>query len=186
MFFSSLHYEAVKDLLNLKLHFSTSLNPIKEAALYYEILGLIETNFSALRIKTRVKKSVIETLISEFGNADESMLKTFVLDRDLEGRTTIELVNELQLVDFFTKLEPIIDELWRSPYERKGYIFQTSTTYYICCKSNINTPKPINPWKWNPASRANNHPIRYKIWRASPMTRFFMESFYILGFTIYL
>lgn len=48
------------------------------------------------------------------------MLKAFVLERDIEGRTTIEIVNELQLVDFFTKLEPIIDELWRSPYERKG------------------------------------------------------------------
>lgn len=70
---------------------------------------LIEANFSALKIKSKEKKTQIEELISSFGDADESMLKKFVLDRDLEGRSTIELVDQLQLVDFFTKLESIID-----------------------------------------------------------------------------
>lgn len=34
-FFQHFHYEAVKELLNLKLSFSTSMNPIKTAAHYY-------------------------------------------------------------------------------------------------------------------------------------------------------
>lgn len=55
-FFGNFHYEGVKELLNLKLNFSTSTNPIKVAAHYYEILLLIESNFSALKIKTKEKK----------------------------------------------------------------------------------------------------------------------------------
>ena len=147
---------------------------------------MIESSYSALKIKTSERKVQIEELIASFGDADENMLKVFVLDRDLEGRTTIELVNALHLVDFFAKLEPIIDELWRSQYERRGHIFQTSSSYFICCKSNFESPKPISPLKWNPATRANNHALRFEIWRNSPMTRFFVESFYILVLTIYM
>ena len=46
-----------------------------------------------------------------------------MLDRDFEGRTTIKVIHELQLVTFFPKLEPIIDELWKSHHERKGSLF---------------------------------------------------------------
>ncbi len=155
-----LTYESVKEFINLKINFSITLNPIREAAHYYEILSMIETNFSALKIKTNVRKAEVHELISNFGNADESMLKVFVLDRDIEGRTTIELVNELQLVDFFSKLEPIIDELWRSPFERRGSMFQTSTTYQICCKSNLSSPKPVS-LAWNPMKKAHNHAFRF-------------------------
>ena len=161
-----------------------SLNPIREVAHYYEVLRMIETNFTALKIKTMERMEEVKEIITSFGNADESMLKAFVLDRDYEGRTTIELVNQLHLVDFFTKLEPIIDELWRSKYERRGGVFQTSTTYHICCKSSLSAPKPINPVTWNPMKRTHNHGFRFALWRESPSIRFFVESVYVVLLTL--
>lgn len=184
MNFSTLTYESVKEFINLKINFSVSLNPIKEVAHYYEILKTIEMSFSALKIKTMERMEQVKETLTSFGNADESMLKAFVLDRDLEGRTTIELVNQLHLVDFFTKLEPIIDELWRSKYERRGNIFQTSTAFHICCKSTLNTPRPINPLTWNPMKRTHNHGFRFSLWRESPSIRFFVESVYVVALTL--
>ncbi len=87
---------------------------------------------------------------------------------------------------FFPKLEPIIDELWRSPFERKGSIFQASVNFHICYRTNINHPRPLNPFTWNPSSKAKNHSLRFKIWKASPMVRFFIESPYILLLTLFM
>lgn len=115
--FSHLNYETAKDLVSLELRFSISENPIKDAVHYFEVLCLIEQNFSALKIKSEERARHIEELILQFGrDLDDSLLKPMMLTRDYEGRTTIKVIHELHLVTFFPKLEPIIDELWRSPH----------------------------------------------------------------------
>ena len=69
--------------------------------------------------------------------------------------------------------------------ERKGNFMQTSSSYKIL-KTDINRPKPINLFHWNPIKTAHNHAFRNSVWKFSPMTRFFVDSFYILVMTLYM
>ena len=45
---------------------------------------------------------------------------------------------------------------------------------------------PVDPFKWDPRSKAKNHMFRLAIWKASPMVRFFSESVYILLLTLFM
>ena len=182
--FSHLNYEAAKELVALDLRFSISENPIKDAVHYFEILSFIAKSFSALKIKAEEKAQQVEELILQFGrDLDDALLKPLMLSRDYEGRTTIKVIHELHLVTFFPKLEPIIDELWRSPHERKGSLFQASTSFTLCCRTSLRHPKPLNPFLWTPASKAKNHSLRFAIWKSSPMVRYFIESIYLFLIT---
>lgn len=65
------------------MRFSISENPIKDAVHYFEVLTLIEKNFSALKIKAADKASQVEELILLFGkDLDDSLLKPLMLSRD--------------------------------------------------------------------------------------------------------
>ena len=62
---------------------------------------------------------------------DENFLTELMLEKDYNGRDTLKIAVDLELLDLIQapKVEAIIQRIWNSDYDTSGSLFQMSTSY---------------------------------------------------------
>ena len=64
---------------------------------------------------------------------DENFLTEVMLEKDYQGRDSLQIAVELELIDLIQspKVEAVIKRLWNSDFDTSGSFFEMSTAYQI-------------------------------------------------------
>jgi len=77
----------------------------------------------------------VMTLIIEYIDSvdDENFLTSILLEKDFNGRDSLQIAVELELLDLIQapKVEAVIKRIWSSDYDTSGSFFEMSTPYQI-------------------------------------------------------
>lgn len=113
--------------------FSHCANPLLNMCLMYEFLLLLTKKFFSLsytcnQLMDQVKKMIIEYIQSV---DDENFLTSVMLEKDYEGRDSLQIAVELELLDLVQapKVEAVIKRIWNSDYDTSGSFFEMSTPF---------------------------------------------------------
>ena len=130
----SIHFQINDSSLEGNL-FAHSSNPLLVMCMLYELLLKLMYKFLSLKKNCEnLMDKVMEMAIEYIGSIDdENFLNTIMLEKDYEGRDSLEIAVQLELLQLIQapKVQAIIKGIYFSHYEQSGDIFQMSTPYQV-------------------------------------------------------
>jgi len=115
--------------------FAHSSNPLLVMCTLYELLQMLMNKFLSLKknCENNMAKVMEMAIVYICSIDDENFLNAIMLERDYEGRDSLRIAVELELLQLIQapKVQAIIKGIYFSHYEQSGDIFQMSTPYQI-------------------------------------------------------
>ncbi len=104
----------MKDFLKTSIPVTLNRNPIKSVILLSELLILMSREYSEYKQKCNEYLERIQGLASKFIEdiTEDNVLKEVILEKDLEGRSGLELLSKYQITSILDKYERIVLNVW--------------------------------------------------------------------------
>lgn len=113
--------------------FAHSANPLLNMCLLYELLTNFITKFFSLSNTCKALMRSIMIMALEYIQSvdDENFLTTVLLEKDFEGRDSLRIIVELELLELVQtpKVEAVIKRIYYSDYDQEGTMMEVSSSY---------------------------------------------------------
>lgn len=110
-----------------------NVNPVKTSCLLIEIVDLID--FYSLKLQKRaIKQKLIDNLMKVVNNIDSiAEMRHLFMDQDLEQRDSLTFIWDNKMEELLENpiICMIVNELWDSPYNVEGFIWNASTAHQM-------------------------------------------------------